>query len=241
VAALIKAKNPTWTNQQIVNHLLATAEDRGAIGWDPYYGYGIVRAVTGPQPPCTTITGPSTITVAGTYTWSANASCGNGTYTYNWESRVGTGAWTTVGTASTYSRAVAAGNSDFELRVTVTSGGATASDTHLVDVNIGLNVTISGPTYVYGGSSNTWTANPTGGNGTYTYQWQYSSTGSTWYNGATTKTYTRTVGLYATALYLRVTVTSNGASATSATYNVTVEPGEPTDPCFISVAMPNCP
>jgi hypothetical protein len=112
----------------------------------------------------------------------------------------------------------------------VTSAGQTASDTHLVTVSIGggtLGVTITGPGYVIGGTSNTWTANPTGGNGIYTYQWQHSLNGSTWTNGATTKTYTRSVGLYATQLYLRVTVTSNGASALSSTYYVQVEPQEP--------------
>ncbi|HYR10100.1 MAG TPA: S8 family serine peptidase [Longimicrobium sp.] len=139
VAALLKSQNPTWTNQQIVNHLFSTAEDRGTAGRDDYFGYGIVR-IGSSQP---------------------------------------------------------------------------------------LGVTISGPDYVLGGTSNTWTANPTGGNGTYTYQWQYSLNGSTWSNGATTKTYTRMVGRYATQLYLRVTVTSNGASATSATYYVEVEPQEP--------------
>ncbi len=232
VAALVKAKNPTWTNQQIVNHLTSTAEDRGAIGWDPYFGYGIVRAVTAPPPPSVYISGPSSITAAGTYTWTANPSGGNGTYTYQWQYRVqGSTTWTSLGTASTHSRTIAAGNVDFELQVTVTSGGATASDTHLVDVAIPptitpLGVTITGPTYVYGGSSNTWTANPTGGNGTYTYQWQYSNSGSTWNNGVTTKTYTRLVGPYATALYLRVTVTSDGASVTSPTYHVQVEPQE---------------
>jgi subtilisin family serine protease len=227
VAALLKSANPTWTNQQIVSHLFSTAEDRGAAGRDDYFGYGIVRI--GSTPPCANITGTANITAAGSYTWSANACGGNGTYTYNWEYRVGTGAWTSVGTGATYTRSVASGNPSFELRVTVTSAGQTASDTHLVTVNIGgtLGVTITGPGYVLGGTSNTWTANPTGGNGTYTYQWQYSLNGSTWTNGATTKTYTRPVGLYATQLYLRVTVTSNGASVLSSTYYVQVEPQEP--------------
>jgi Subtilase family len=241
VAALIKAKYPTWTNQQIVNHLFATAEDRGVIGRDDYYGYGIVRALPATSPVSVYISGPSTISTAGTYTWYANPSGGNGTFTYSWEYRVQGGTWTPVGCGcASYSRSVAAGNPDFELRVTVTSGGASASDTHLVDVAIPtgtLGVTISGPTYVIGGSSNTWTANPTGGNGIYTYQWQYSLNGSTWTNGATTKSYTRTVGLYTTALYLRVTVTSNGASVTSATYFVEVEPRD--SGCLM--ALPVCP
>jgi subtilisin family serine protease len=240
VAALLKSQNPTWTNQQIVDSLYARAEDRGTVGKDVYFGHGIVR-VTSPLPRAN-ITGPTSITTAGTYTWYANASGGNGTYTYNWEYREGTGAWTAVGCGcASYSRTVSAGNPSFELRVTVTSNGLTGSDTHPVTVNIPTSpvpsVYITGPTYIYGGSSNTWTANPSGGNGTYTYQWQYSMSGSTWSNGATTKSYTRTVGLYATSLYLRVTVTSNGASATSATYYVEVEPSGSS--CLM--ALPVCP
>ncbi|MBA4156735.1 MAG: S8 family serine peptidase [Gemmatimonadetes bacterium] len=43
-AALVRAKNPTWTNRQVVDRLFATAEDRGSPGRDEYYGYGIVDA-----------------------------------------------------------------------------------------------------------------------------------------------------------------------------------------------------
>jgi hypothetical protein len=231
-AALLKSQNPGWTNQQIVDTLFARAEDLGATGRDDYFGYGLVRLLrpAGPPPPTANITGPISINAAGSYTWYANAASGNGTYAYSWEYRVQGGAWTAVGCGcASYTRTVAANEPSFEIRVTVTSAGLTGSDTHLVSVAIPstLSVTISGPTYIWGGSSNSWTANPSGGNGTYTYQWQYSSNGSTWTNGGTTQTYTRSIGRYATALYLRVTVTSNGASATSATYYVQVEPQEP--------------
>lgn len=164
---------------------------------------------------------------------------GNGTYTYQWQYRVlGATTWTNVGTGTSYSRAVAAGNPSFELQVIATSAGLTGTDTHSVTTPLGVG--ISGPTYVYGGTSNTWTAIPTGGNGTYTYQWQYSLNGSTWTNGATTKTYTRTAGRLATALYLRVTVTSNGSSATSATYYVQVEPQSIDENCG-GFNQPLCP
>jgi hypothetical protein len=93
-----------------------------------------------------------------------------------------------------------------------------------VDVNIPastLGVSISGPFMIYQGNYGTWTANPTGGTGTYTYQWQYSSTGSTWTNVATTQSYSRT-GF--STFYLRVIVTSGGSSVTSAVREVWVEP-----------------
>jgi serine protease len=44
VAALIWSYKTTWTNLQIREALEKTAEDRGAVGRDNYYGFGIVRA-----------------------------------------------------------------------------------------------------------------------------------------------------------------------------------------------------
>ena len=45
VAALILAANPSWTNEQVRAQLRSTADDLGATGWDPQYGYGLVNAV----------------------------------------------------------------------------------------------------------------------------------------------------------------------------------------------------
>ncbi|HVE65452.1 MAG TPA: S8 family serine peptidase, partial [Thermoanaerobaculia bacterium] len=44
VAALVWGHNPAWTNAQIRSALETTAEDRGVVGWDSSYGWGIVRA-----------------------------------------------------------------------------------------------------------------------------------------------------------------------------------------------------
>jgi serine protease len=44
VAALIKAKHPEWTPQQIRDALINTAEDLGPAGRDDAYGYGLVDA-----------------------------------------------------------------------------------------------------------------------------------------------------------------------------------------------------
>ena len=44
VVALIRARFPTMTNQQVVDRLLATVDDRGYAGWDNRYGRGRVNA-----------------------------------------------------------------------------------------------------------------------------------------------------------------------------------------------------
>lgn len=44
VAALLKDRNPGWTGDRITTELLLSAEDRGPVGVDDYYGYGIVDA-----------------------------------------------------------------------------------------------------------------------------------------------------------------------------------------------------
>jgi hypothetical protein len=66
VAALILSVNPSLTNTQVTGILEQTAQDFGAPGWDPYYGYGLVRAdaavaaAAGGSPTTTTSTTTST-------------------------------------------------------------------------------------------------------------------------------------------------------------------------------------
>lgn len=45
VAALILSKNPTWTNQQVIDKLKASTDDLGTPGYDPVYGNGRVNAL----------------------------------------------------------------------------------------------------------------------------------------------------------------------------------------------------
>ncbi|HEX6371931.1 MAG TPA: S8 family serine peptidase [Longimicrobium sp.] len=171
------------------------------------------------------ITGPSSISTPGTSTWQANASGGDGTFTYAWEYRVQGGTWSTVGSGSSYSRAVATSDPDFELRVTVTSAGLTATDTHLVDVipTPPPVPTISGPTLVSAGT-HTWTASSTGGDGTFSYSWEYRVQNGTWSAAGTGASYSRTVAAADPSFELRVTVTSAGLTGVD-THLVTVSSG----------------
>jgi hypothetical protein len=92
-----------------------------------------------------------------------------------------------------------------------------------------LSASIFGSNYLTGATTGYWTATASGGNGSYSYQWQYRAEGaSSWSNvGGNSTEYYRSVGTYAPSFYLRVIVTSGGASVTSAEYFVYHEPGEP--------------
>lgn len=86
-----------------------------------------------------------------------------------------------------------------------------------------LSVYISGSDYLMQGETGYWTASASGGNGSYTYQWQYKTTiATTWSNvGTNSPNYSRGAGLR--SFQLRVIVSSNGSSATSPVFDVYVE------------------
>lgn len=130
VAALIKSANPTWTNVQVRDRLLTTAQDVTSVesvsGWDRYTGYGMVdaqAAVGGGAPPADQVTvtypnGGETLT-AGTavnITWTSVGSFSTVNIDYStnagstWTSIVtgtandGTHSWTVPSTATTQGR-----------------------------------------------------------------------------------------------------------------------------------------
>jgi type VII secretion-associated serine protease mycosin len=66
-AALVRSKFPDLSAAEVVHRLTATADDKGAPGRDPEYGYGIVnlvRALTEDVPPLTPSAGPTTTQAA---------------------------------------------------------------------------------------------------------------------------------------------------------------------------------
>jgi len=89
-AALVWARNPSWTNSMVVNHLFTTAEDRGDFGRDQFYGFGVVNAlaaVSNPPPPSPTpqITwGPNEVRPQAACAWEGAASGGTPPYTFEW-------------------------------------------------------------------------------------------------------------------------------------------------------------
>lgn len=55
VAALIRSYRPTFSNEQVRSALVASADDLGNRGWDPYYGAGRVNAYRALKVPYITI------------------------------------------------------------------------------------------------------------------------------------------------------------------------------------------
>ncbi len=123
VASLLVSLYPEWSNTQVNDHLLFTAEPAG----DSYYfGYGIVNASRAVRNVTlnATMAGPNVLTAAGTYTWEAMPSGGDGSYTYLWSVyQHSTATYTVLGNGKQQSLAVSSGNGDFTLRATVYSGG----------------------------------------------------------------------------------------------------------------------
>jgi len=73
---------------------------------------------------------------------------------------------------------------------------------------LGVRVSVSGPTQIWTSGDYTWSASPTGGTGSYTYLWEYSTNGSSYSTVGTASSYQRSVGgSDPTEFHLRVTVT----------------------------------
>lgn len=104
--------------------------------------WGVRPSQNPPPPPAPSvaayIAGPGTIKLKGTYTWEAMPSGGSGGYTYAWSLYYpATGALYTLGTTKTQTKTVFADDEEFEMRVTVTSGGASTTATLSVRECIG--------------------------------------------------------------------------------------------------------
>jgi subtilisin family serine protease len=152
VCALIKSKNPSWTNAQIRDQLRNTAQDvmsvESAAGWDRYAGYGMVDAAAavgggGGGGDVITVTAPNggeTLTAGTstniTWTWSGSFSTVNIDYSTNggstWTAAAtgtandGSQAWTVPSTATSQGRVRVSGGTATDMsnaNFTITVGG----------------------------------------------------------------------------------------------------------------------
>ncbi|MDR2388321.1 MAG: hypothetical protein LBD89_00845, partial [Tannerellaceae bacterium] len=114
---------------------------------------------------------------------------GTGTYTYQWQSSTNNTTWsniTTNATSPSYDPGALTTNTYVRRNVTSGSCGTASSASVLITVYPQLTAGAIGTaqTIYYNGSPTglTQTTAPTGGTGTYTYQWQSSTDNSTWSN-----------------------------------------------------------
>lgn len=119
----VATTDPSFEIRVTVTSAGLTGSDTHLVGTTPSPALGV------------TITGPVVRLPGGSGTWAANATGGTGTYTYQWQYRSHLSTtWTNVGNGTaTYTRN--APPASFYLRVTVTSGGMSAtSPEHYVSV-----------------------------------------------------------------------------------------------------------
>ena len=196
----------------------------------------IVTVTVNPTLTAGTISGDQTFCTSGdpaAFTQTAPAG-GSGVYTYQWQSSTNNTTFTDItgATSSTYD-ASSISQTMYYRRVVSSTGSpcaAATSNTITVTVNPTLTAgTISGDqTFCASGDPVAFTQTaPTGGTGTYTYQWQSSTNNITFTDiaGATASTYDAS-SISQTTYYRRV-VNSAGSACTAATSNtitVTVHP-----------------
>jgi len=167
-------------------------------------------------------------TSSGVLTSTAPAG-GNGSYTYLWQSSTNGTAWTNITTATSLSYAPGVLTSSMYYHVIATSNGVSVtSNTSTVSVYPLLaSGTVSPATQSlnYGTSAASLVSTaPSGGSGTYSYQWEYSSNGTTWSNIGGANSLTYAPGVVSATTYYNMVSTSNGVSVTSNTATITVDP-----------------
>lgn len=128
------------------------------------------------------VSGPTSISVAGTSAWDAYAFAGTGSYSYQWKYKNdGSSTWNSLGTSASQTRYADADSSDFTMRAIIVSGSDTVVQDILVDVNIISGVDIGGPSWVHEGVTCSWTASPAGGTPPYSYAWDGGGDSDTYY------------------------------------------------------------
>ncbi|MGP6220976.1 PKD domain-containing protein, partial [Caldiplasma sukawensis] len=169
--------------------------------------------------PSVTITSSQNPTdIGNSVTFTASPSGGSGVYTYQWYLN---GDAISGATSSTYTTSFnSAGTDSIYVLIHDTVGNSAQSPTLTQTVNADPSVSISSsqnPTDV--GNSVTFTASPSGGSGSYTYQWYL---GGSAVSGATSSTYTTSFSSAGTESVYVIIKDSLGDSATSSTLTETV-------------------
>ncbi|ACU60652.1 DUF6443 domain-containing protein [Chitinophaga pinensis] len=159
---------------------------------------------------------------------TANPTGGSGVYTYQWQSSDNNSTWTSISGATDDQLNPGMLTETAYYRVIVTSNGVSATAASVaVNVLPEFSAGAISPALKsinYNTAAGSFTVSPSGGNGTYSYVWQYTEDDGYWYtiSGATSATYT--AGTLTKDRSFRVIVTSNGVSQTSISATVKVYP-----------------
>ncbi|MBI3138218.1 MAG: hypothetical protein HYZ15_06510 [Sphingobacteriales bacterium] len=153
----------------------------------------------------------------------ATGGAANPSYAYQWQYSTDNVQWYDISgaTGQNYSPAALYASQYFRRKVTETTSSSVAYSTVTfitVYPQLTCSVSPASQSVSNGSVAATLTSSVGGGTGSYTYQWQVSSDGSTWSTIASTANYSP--GTVTATRYYRVTVTSNGASVTSNTATV---------------------
>ena len=156
---------------------------------------------------------------------------GTGSYTYRWQKSSNNTNWSNISGASgtSYAPPVLRANTYYRLRVTSGSFGTISTNSVLITVYANLTPGSIGSAqsicYNSAPSPLTELTAPTGGTGTYTYQWQRSPDNTAWTNitGATLTGYTPPA-LSASTYYRRRVTSGSCGTVRSASVLITVSP-----------------
>ena len=169
----------------------------------------------------TIVSGTTPTSSGASVTLRANPSGGNQTYSYQWYQN---GSAISGATSRDYTATGSGETKSYTVKVSSDGQSVTSQSSVSITWRSALAAgTISGSGPYHYGANVTLTANPTGGDNTYSYQWQ-STTSSTWSDiaGANSKTYSAK-GYNQTISY-RVKVSSDGQTQTSNPVDVTWRP-----------------
>jgi gliding motility-associated-like protein len=154
---------------------------------------------------------------------------GTGSYTYTWESSLNNSTWSNISGAAAIDYQPPALNNTTYYRRTVNSGTCNATSTVLISVTNSItNNTISSNQTICAGSGTAAISGAPlgGGNGSFSYQWQSSSDGTSWSNvtsGGNSGTY-NAGSIVTTTLYRRMVSSGACLSSPSNTVTITVQP-----------------
>ncbi len=171
--------------------------------------------------PDLTVSNPSGayICEGGTLTFPVTVGGGTGFYYYQWQDSVSGGSWSNVtngtgGTTASYTTSGSLLPGAYYFRVVVADCNTVVSgEAELVVVaDPQIDIQPTGET-ICSGSAHTMSVSVSGGEGTFSYQWQQSANGAFWTNvsggtGATTNSYT--TGALTTKTYFRAVVSQSG-------------------------------